>query len=82
MPETLPATATVTASSIDCTVAVLKVPTPTMQMPQACNLQSLGIIMEPNNINIELNPAATTSSLKSPANGSLPVGSYSFLCVT
>ncbi|EDW07152.2 uncharacterized protein Dmoj_GI15023 [Drosophila mojavensis] len=64
MPETLPATATVTASSIDCTVAVLKVPTPTMQMPQACNLQSLGIIMEPNNINIELNPAAATSSLK------------------
>ncbi|EDW33787.1 GL26980 [Drosophila persimilis] len=62
MPETLPATATVTASSIDCTVAVLKVPTPTMQMPQVCNLQSLGLIMEPNNINIELNPAATPTS--------------------
>ncbi|XP_017036027.1 uncharacterized protein [Drosophila kikkawai] len=58
MPETLPATATVTASGIDCTVAVLKVPTPTLQLPQACNLQSLGLIMEPNNINIELNPAA------------------------
>ncbi|XP_034490452.1 paxillin-B isoform X2 [Drosophila innubila] len=64
MPETLPATATVSASSIDCTVAVLKVPTPTMQLPQACNLQSLGLIMEPNNINIELNPAATTSGFK------------------
>ncbi|XP_043072386.1 uncharacterized protein LOC122322878 [Drosophila grimshawi] len=64
MPETLPATATVSASSIDCTVAVLKVPTPTMQMPEACNLQSLGLIMEPNNINIELNPAATTSGFK------------------
>lgn len=64
MPETLPATATVSASSIDCTVAVLKVPSPTMQMPQACNLQSLGLIMEPNNINIELNPAATSSDFK------------------
>ncbi|KAM8721368.1 hypothetical protein ACLKA7_007268 [Drosophila subpalustris] len=64
MPETLPATATVSASSVDCTVAVLKVPTPTMQLPQACNLQSLGLIMEPNNINIELNPAATTSDFK------------------
>ncbi|KRF78147.1 uncharacterized protein Dvir_GJ15373, isoform B [Drosophila virilis] len=64
MPETLPATATVSASSIDCTVAVLKVPTPTMQLPQPCNLQSLGLIMEPNNINIELNPAATTSGFK------------------
>lgn len=64
MPETLPATATVSASSVDCTVAVLKVPSPTMQMPQACNLQSLGLIMEPNNINIELNPAATTSDFK------------------
>ncbi|KAI8034594.1 hypothetical protein M5D96_012648 [Drosophila gunungcola] len=62
MPETLPATATatvtVTASGIDCTVAVLKVPTPTLQLPEVCNLQSLGLIMEPNNINIELNPAA------------------------
>lgn len=60
MPETLPATATatVTAPGVDCTVAVLKVPTPTLQLPQACNLQSLGLIMEPNNINIELNPAA------------------------
>ncbi|KAH8303040.1 hypothetical protein KR018_000687 [Drosophila ironensis] len=57
MPETLPATATVTASSIDCTVQVLKVPTPTIQLPQV-HLQSLGLIMEPNNINIELNPAA------------------------
>ncbi|EDW86253.1 uncharacterized protein Dwil_GK17092 [Drosophila willistoni] len=62
MPETLPATATMSASSIDCTVAVLKVPTPTMQMPQVYNLQSLGLIMEPNNINIELNPAAAPAS--------------------
>jgi len=61
MPETLPATATVTASSIDCTVAVLKVPTPTLQLPEVCNLQSLGLIMEPNNINIELNPAAAAA---------------------
>ncbi|EDV35036.1 uncharacterized protein Dana_GF22535 [Drosophila ananassae] len=65
MPETLPATATVTASSIDCTVAVLKVPTPTLQLPQVCNLQSLGLIMEPNNINIELNPAAMSGFKKS-----------------
>ncbi|KAH8235916.1 hypothetical protein KR032_010722 [Drosophila birchii] len=66
MPETLPATATVTASGIDCTVAVLKVPTPTLQLPQACNLQSLGLIMEPNNINIELNPAALVPSAIAP----------------
>ncbi|KAH8419786.1 hypothetical protein KR009_002660 [Drosophila setifemur] len=64
MPETLPATATVSASSLDCTVAVLKVPTPSLQLPQACNLQSLGLIMEPNNINIELNPAAVMPDLK------------------
>ncbi|EDX15950.1 GD10639 [Drosophila simulans] len=66
MPETLPATATVTASSIDCTVAVLKVPTPTLQLPEVCNLQSLGLIMEPNNINIELNPAALVTPAMEP----------------